>query len=95
MAPSIPFALPAVERALDITIPLGEAGTFTQLDSLTAEPLQPTIVNETADFSFEARWGIHLMGGEESHAARPIVLQGTTTAPDGLTAAPAGGSGVR
>ncbi len=94
VAVAAPFALPAVERPLDITIPLGEAGTFTQLDSLTAKALQPAIVNETADFSFEARWGIHLMGGEESHAARPIVLQGTTTAPTGLTAAAGGGAGV-
>jgi FtsP/CotA-like multicopper oxidase with cupredoxin domain len=93
VTPAAPFALPASERPLDITIPLGEAGTFTQLDSLTAEPLLPTIVNATADFSFEARWGIHLMGGEESHAARPVVLQGTTTAPTGLTAT-ATGSGV-
>jgi FtsP/CotA-like multicopper oxidase with cupredoxin domain len=93
VTPAAPFPMPAVERSLDITIPLGEAGTFTQLDALTAEPLQPTIVNDTAEFSFEARWGIHLVGGEESHAARPIVLQGTTSAPAGLAAA-GGGGGV-
>jgi hypothetical protein len=34
------------------------------------------------------------MSGEESHTVRPIVLQGTTTAPAGLTAAPAGDDGV-
>ena len=95
VTPAAPFSLPAVERSLDITIPLGEAGTFTQLDSLTAEPLQPTIVNETADFSFEARWGIHLMSGLESHdRAAHRAAQGTTTAPAGLTATPADGSGV-
>jgi FtsP/CotA-like multicopper oxidase with cupredoxin domain len=93
VTPAAPFALPAAERPLDITTPLGEAGAFTQLDALTAEPLQPTIVNTTVDLSFEARWGVHLMTGEESHAVRPVVLQGTTAAPSGLTAAP-GGSGV-
>ncbi len=95
VTPAVPFALPASQRPLDITIPIGEEGTFTQLDSLTGEPLQPAVVNETADFSFEARWGVHLMGGEESHAARPVVLRGTTSAPAGLTAGPAGGSGVK
>ena len=41
----VPFALPASERALDITRPLGAEGPFTQLDQLTAEPLQPEVVN--------------------------------------------------
>ena len=90
---AVPFALPAGERALDITRPLGAEGPFTQLDQLTAEPLQPAVVNASADFSFEMRWGIHLIGGEESHAARPIVLQGTAAAPADVTAT-AGDGGV-
>ena len=90
----IPFGLPASGRALDITRPLGAEGPFTQLDQLTAEPLQPAVVNATADFSFEMRWGIHLIGGEESHAARPIVLQGTAAAPKDVTATPGDGGVV-
>ena len=89
----VPFGLPASERPLDITRPLGAEGPFTQLDQLTAEPLQPPVVNATADFSFETRWGIHLIGGEESHAARPVVLQGTAAAPADVTAT-AGDGGV-
>jgi FtsP/CotA-like multicopper oxidase with cupredoxin domain len=92
--PPVPFKLPASQRALDITAPLGAEGAFTQLDALTAAPLQPPVVNATADFSLEARWSIHLIGGEESHAARPIVLQGTAAAPTSLSAT-AGAGGVR
>ena len=44
--------------------------------------------------SFEAYWSIHLVGGEESHTARPLVLQGTTEAPGGLTATVRDGSAV-
>lgn len=81
-----PFKLPASARSLDITRPLGAKGDFTQLDPVTAEPWRREVVNASADLSFEAYWGIHLIGGEESHAARPLVLQGTTVAPGGLTA---------
>ena len=89
----VPFGLPASGRPLDITRPLGAEGPFTQLDQLTAEPLQPPVVNAAADFSFEMRWGIHLVGGQESHTTRPVVLQGTAAAPTGVTAA-AGDGGV-
>jgi hypothetical protein len=89
-----PFLLPASQRALDITSPLGAEGAFTQLDALTAAPLQPPVVNTMADFSFEARWSIHLVGGEESHTVRPIVLQGTAAAPSSLSAT-TGEGGVR
>ena len=92
--PKVPFKVPASERALDITAPLGAEGAYTQLDALTAEPLQPEVVNALADLSFEAYWGIHLAGGEESHATRPVVLQGTAAAPEGL-AATAAAAGVR
>ena len=53
---------------------------------MTAAPLAHEVVNAPADLSFEAYWSIHLVGGEESHTARPLVLQGTTAAPSGLTA---------
>jgi FtsP/CotA-like multicopper oxidase with cupredoxin domain len=84
--PELPFALPASTRDLDVTRPPGAEGPFTQLDAVTAAPLQRPVVNASADLSFEAYWGVHLPGGEESHAVRPLVLQGTTTAPT----APAG-----
>ena len=86
----VPFKLPASTRALDVTLPPGSQGAFTQLDPITAAPASPEIVNVPADLSFEARWGIHLTGGEESHTARPLVLQGTPAAPEGLTAIAAG-----
>ncbi len=82
----VPFKLPASARSLAITLPLGAQGAFTQLDPVTAQPALPEVVNAPADLSFEGYWSIHLMGGEESHAARPLVLQGTPQAPAGLTA---------
>jgi hypothetical protein len=93
--PRVPFKLPASARDLDVTREPGAKGGFTELDPVTAAPLRHEVVNAPADLSFEAYWSIHLIGGEESHTARPLVLQGTTQAPDGLTAAPAGdGSAV-
>ena len=44
-------------------------------------PALPEVVNAPADLSFEACWSIHLMGGQESHTARPLVLQGTPQVP--------------
>jgi len=59
--PRVPFKLPASERPLDVTRPLGATGGFTDLDPLTANP--DSVSNEMADFSWEAAWGIHLPGG--------------------------------
>ena len=84
--PSVPFMLPASARDLDVTREPGAKGGFTELDPVTAAPLRHEVVNAPADLSFEAYWSLHLIGGEESHTARPLVLQGTTTAPSGLTA---------
>ena len=92
VAAAAPFKLPASARSLDITLPLGAQGAFTQLDPVSAQPALPEVVNAPADLSFEAYWSIHLMGGQESHTARPLVLQGTPQAPAGLTAT-AGGDG--
>jgi hypothetical protein len=92
--PAVPFRLPASERDLDVTREPGAKGGFTELDPVTAAPLPQEVVNAPADLSFEACWSIHLIGGEESHTARPLVLQGTTVAPAGLTATAAGGPSV-
>ena len=92
--PEAPFKLPPSVRMLDVTSPAGADGPFTQLDSLTAEPLQPHVVNAEADLSFEGSWGVHLPGGEEVHVVRPLVLQGTAAAPTGLTAAAGDGAAV-
>lgn len=43
--PELPFELPASERSLDITLPLGARGAFTQLDPVTAAPVQHEVVN--------------------------------------------------
>ena len=43
--PELPFKLPASARALDITLPLGAQGAFTQLDPVTAAPLAREVVN--------------------------------------------------
>ena len=90
----VPFKLPASVRDLDVTRAPGATGGFTELDPVTAAPLQRELVNAPADLSFEAYWSIHLVGGEESHTARPLVLQGTTAAPTGLSAVAGDGGAV-
>ena len=82
--PRLPFKLDASERPLDVTRPLGAIGGFTDLDPLTADP--DSVTNESADFSWEASWGIHLPGGEENHVTRPLMIQGSPGTPEGLTA---------
>ena len=75
---------PPASGLLDVTRPLGATGGFTELDPLTAAP--ETVVNRPADFSWEAYWGIHLQGGEESHTVRPLVDPGQPRGPEALTA---------
>jgi hypothetical protein len=90
--PRLPFKLDASERLLDVTRPQGAKGGFTDLDPLTAEP--DPVVNRPADLSWEFAWSIHLPGGQESHMTRPLVLQGSPTAPDELTATAGDGPAV-
>ena len=52
------------------------------------------MTNEVADYSWEGYWSIHLPGGQESHMARPLVIQGSPQAPEGLTATAGDGSTV-
>ena len=75
----VPFKLEASKRPLDVTRPLGATGGFTELDPLTADPV--SVANAPADFSCESSWSIHLPGGEENHATRPLVIQGSPAPP--------------
>jgi len=88
----VPFKLEASKRPLDVTRPLGATGGFTELDPLTADPV--SVANVPADFSFEYSWSIHLPGGEENHVTRPLVIQGSPRAPEGLTATAGKGPAV-
>ena len=78
----VPFELPSSERLLDVTLPAGATGGFTELDALTADPAP--VVNGPADFGWEAYWSIHLPGGEENHVTRPLVVRESPAAPAGL-----------
>ncbi len=82
--PRLPFKLDASHRPLDVTRPLDATGGFTPLEPLSATPVK--VVNEAADFSWEGSWSIHLPGGLESHMVRPVVVQDSPQAPEGLTA---------
>ena len=64
--PRLPFKLEAGERPFDVTRPLGATGGFTELDQLTAAP--DTVVNQTADVSWEAYWSMPLVGGRRKAA---------------------------
>ncbi len=90
--PDLPFKLPASERPLDVTRPLDSEDGFTQLDPLTADPA--TVTNVPADLSWETYWSVHLPGGEESHMLRPLVVQGSPVAPQGVTASAGDGPAV-
>ena len=90
--PKLPFKLDAGQRPLDVTRPLGATGGFTELDPVTAAPRE--VVNAPADFSWEAYWSVHLPGGDESHVARPLVVQGSPQAPEEVTATATEGPAV-
>ena len=92
MLPKLPFKLDASHRPLDVTRPLGTTGGFTPLEPLSATPVE--VVNESADISWEAAWSVHLPGGLESHMVRPVVVQDSPQAPEGLTAAAGDGPTV-
>ena len=65
----------------------------TDLDPLTAAPV--SVTNRMAEFGWEAAWGLHLPGGEESHQTRPLVLGGGPGRPTGFQAVSSAGSGVK
>ncbi len=87
--PKLPFGLPDSIRPLDVTMPLGSTGQFTNIDPL-GNPV--TIVNALNNFNWEYVWHCHLLGHEENDMMRPIEFQVTSTipaAPTVLAAAPA------
>ena len=87
--PKLPFGLPDSIRPLDVTMPLGSTGQFTNIDPL-GNPV--TIVNVLNNFNWEYVWHCHLLGHEENDMMRPIEFQVTSTipaAPTVLAAAPA------
>lgn len=73
MKMSLPFGIPDSVRPLDVTMPLGTTGQFTNIDPLTNTPM--TVFNTTTNFGWEYVWHCHLLGHEENDMMRPIVFR--------------------
>jgi FtsP/CotA-like multicopper oxidase with cupredoxin domain len=70
---NLPFHIPDSVRPLDVTMPLGTTGQFTNIDPLTNNPI--TVVNQMTNFGWEYVWHCHLLGHEENDMMRPIVFK--------------------
>ncbi len=69
-----PFTVPNSIRPLNPAYPLGGPAGFTNIDPLTAQPLNPPVVNEVFNFGHEYLWHCHILSHEEQDMMRPIVL---------------------
>lgn len=75
---TFPFTIPESIRPLNPAFPLGSPVGFSNLDPLTAQPLNPATVNEMYNFGHEYLWHCHILSHEESDMMRPIVLNPNT-----------------
>jgi FtsP/CotA-like multicopper oxidase with cupredoxin domain len=73
MKQKLPFGIPDSQRPLDVTMPLGTTGQFTNIDPLTNNPV--TVYNTSTNFGWEYVWHCHLLGHEENDMMRPIVFK--------------------
>jgi FtsP/CotA-like multicopper oxidase with cupredoxin domain len=90
IVPRLPFSVPDSVRLLDVTMPEGSTGQFSNIDPFTNNP---TVVNnDLTNFGWEYVWHCHLLGHEENDMMRPVTMTNVTNyvtpvaAPYGLTA---------
>jgi FtsP/CotA-like multicopper oxidase with cupredoxin domain len=84
----LPWKLPSSIRPLDVTMPVGSTGQFSNVDPFTNVPV--TTINAMTDFGWEYVWHCHLLGHEENDMMRPMVLRIAPAAPTNLTATKSG-----
>ena len=87
-APRLPFKLPDSVRPMDVTVPIGDPSTFTNVDPNTGNPIVPPLTNQYANYGWEYVWHCHLLGHEENDMMRPIVFLVSPAIPSALTATP-------
>jgi FtsP/CotA-like multicopper oxidase with cupredoxin domain len=81
---ALPFAVPLSNRLLAPTIPAGvpvDPFTFTNVDTVTGNPIVPAVQNVPYDFAWEYVWHCHLLGHEENDFMRPIIVDPTPMTP--------------
>ena len=80
----VPFAVPDSTRLLDVTMPEGTTGQFSNIDPYTNKPI--TVNNAMTNFGWEYVWHCHLLGHEENDMMRAIVFQVPPAPPTGVIA---------
>ncbi|MGZ6224725.1 MAG: multicopper oxidase domain-containing protein, partial [Syntrophales bacterium] len=76
MVPRLPFSVPDSVRLLDVTMPEGSTGQFSNIDPFTNNPI--TVTNEMTNFGWEYVWHCHLLGHEENDMMRPVTMTNVT-----------------
>ncbi|MBI5486997.1 MAG: fibronectin type III domain-containing protein [Deltaproteobacteria bacterium] len=83
-AQTLPFKLGDSVRPLDVTMPVGSTGQFSNVDPYTNTPV--VVTNQMMNFGWEYVWHCHLLGHEENDMMRPIIMRVSPAAPSGLAA---------
>ncbi len=81
IAPTLPFGVPESVRLLDPTQPQGATMGFSNVATLTGNPLVPPTTNQVVNFGWEYMWHCHILSHEEMEMMRPISLDVTTSVP--------------
>jgi FtsP/CotA-like multicopper oxidase with cupredoxin domain len=69
--PTLPFVVGNSIRALDVTMPVGAAGTFFNVDP-SSQPA--AVLNPILNFGWEYVWHCHLLGHEENDMMRAMII---------------------
>jgi len=83
----LPWAIPDSIRPLDVTMPVGTTGQFTNIDP-NNNPV--TVYNNMTNFGWEYVWHCHILGHEENDMMRPIIFQVAPNAPSNLAGVASG-----
>jgi FtsP/CotA-like multicopper oxidase with cupredoxin domain len=78
VAQNLPWPLPDSIRPMDVIVPLGSVGSFTNVDP-NNNPI--TVLNANQNFGREHVWHCHILGHEENDMMRPMVFQVPPAAP--------------
>ena len=79
---NLPWSMPNSIRPLDVTMPIGTTGQFT---NIAPNNTPMTVFNDVVDFGWEYVRHCHLLGHEENDMMRPIIFQVPPETPDTFT----------
>ncbi len=94
VAPQDEFGVPDSIRFLDPTQPPDATMGFTNLDTLTGDPLASPTLNQIVNFGWEYMWHCHILSHEEMEMMRPIDFAVGRSLPATPTASATGVSGA-